>query len=44
MPRECIGKGYAAAPYVFGVKASIVTNNRRAPGGLFELHTRALRV
>jgi IS5 family transposase len=27
---ECIGKGKAAAPYEFGVKASIVTNN--APG------------
>jgi IS5 family transposase len=30
---ECIGKGKASAPYEFGVKASIVTNNRRAPGG-----------
>jgi transposase, IS5 family len=39
---ECIGKGNAAAPYEFGVKASIVTNNRRAPGGLFVLHARAL--
>jgi hypothetical protein len=28
---ECIGKGNAAAPYEFGVKASIVTNNHRAP-------------
>lgn len=37
-----IGKGKAAAPYEFGVKASIVTNNRRAPGGLFVLHARAL--
>src|SRR6476619_7551829 len=27
---ECIGKGKATAPYEFGVKASIVTNNRRA--------------
>ena len=36
------GKGKAAAPYEFGVKASIVTNNRRAPGGLFVLHARAL--
>src|ERR1700760_733990 len=27
---ECIGKGKASAPYEFGVKASIVTNNRRA--------------
>ncbi len=39
---ECIGKGKAAAPYEFCVKASIVTNNRRAPGGLFVLHARAL--
>jgi IS5 family transposase len=35
-----IGKGNAAAPYKFGVKASIVTNDRRAPGGLFVLHAR----
>jgi hypothetical protein len=27
---ECIGKGKAAAPYEFGVKASIVTTNSRA--------------
>ncbi|MEY9460448.1 IS5 family transposase [Bradyrhizobium ottawaense] len=39
---ECIGKGKAAAPYEFGVKASIVTNNRRSPGGLFVLHARGL--
>ncbi|MCK1312124.1 IS5 family transposase, partial [Bradyrhizobium sp. 23] len=39
---ECIGKGKAAAPYEFGVKASIVSNNRRAPGGLFVLHARSL--
>jgi IS5 family transposase len=39
---ECIGKGKAGAPYEFGVKASIVTNNRRAPGGLFVLHARAM--
>ena len=39
---ECIGKGKASAPYEFGLKASIVTNNRRAPGGLFVLHARAL--
>jgi hypothetical protein len=39
---ECIGKGKASAPYEFGVKASIVTNNCRAPGGLFVLHARAL--
>jgi transposase, IS5 family len=35
-------QGKASAPYEFGMKASIVTNNRRAPGGLFVLHTRAL--
>jgi transposase, IS5 family len=39
---ECIGKGKAAAPYEFGVKASIVTNNRRAPGGLLVLHASAM--
>ncbi|MCP1835632.1 hypothetical protein J2R76_003972 [Bradyrhizobium sp. USDA 4532] len=39
---ECIGKDRAAAPYEFGVKASIVTNNRRAPGGLFALHAKSL--
>jgi IS5 family transposase len=39
---ECIGKGKASAPYEFGVKASVVTNNRPAPGGQFVLHTKAL--
>lgn len=39
---ECIGKGKASAPYEFGVKASIVTTNRRAPGGQFVLHARTL--
>jgi IS5 family transposase len=39
---ECIGKGKARAPYEFGVKASIVTTNRRAPGGQFVLHAKAL--
>jgi IS5 family transposase len=39
---ECIGKSNAAAPYEFGVKASIVTNNHRAPGGRFVLHARAM--
>ena len=39
---ECIGKGKASAPYEFGVKASIVTTNARAPGGQFVLHTKAL--
>jgi hypothetical protein len=37
---ECIGKGKASAPYKFGVKASIVTTNARAPGGQFVLHAR----
>ena len=32
---KCIGKGKASAPYEFGVKASIVTTNARAPGGQF---------
>src|SRR6187399_3244703 len=39
---ECIGKGKASAPYEFGVKASIVTTNARAPGGQFVLHAAAL--
>ncbi len=39
---ECIGKGKASAPYEFGVKASIVTTNARAPGGQFVLHAQAL--
>ena len=39
---ECIGKGKASAPYEFGVKASIVTTNSRAPGGQFVLHAKAL--
>ena len=39
---ECIGKGKASAPYEFGVKASVATNNRPAPGGQFVLHTKAL--
>jgi IS5 family transposase len=39
---ECIGKGKATAPYEFGVKASIVTTNVRAPGGQFVLHAKAL--
>ena len=39
---ECIGKGKASAPYEFGVKASIVTANARAPGGQFVLHAKAL--
>jgi hypothetical protein len=39
---ECIGKGKAAAPYEAGIKASIVTNNRPAPGGQFVLHAKAV--
>src|SRR5262249_23487098 len=39
---ECIGKGKASAPYEFGVKASVVTTNARAPGGQFALHARTL--
>jgi len=39
---ECIGKGKASAPYEFGVKASVVTTNTRAPGGQFVLHARSL--
>jgi IS5 family transposase len=39
---ECIGKGKASAPYEFGVKASIVTTNARAPGGQFVLHAKSL--
>src|SRR5262249_41570992 len=37
---ECIGKGKASAPYEFGVKASVVTTNARAPGGQFVLHAK----
>jgi hypothetical protein len=39
---ECLGKDKASAPYEFGVKASIVTTNSRAPGGQFVLHAKAL--
>jgi IS5 family transposase len=39
---ECIGKGKARTPWEFGVKASIVTTNRRAPGGQFVLHATSL--
>ncbi|MEY9593098.1 hypothetical protein ABIA06_005389 [Bradyrhizobium yuanmingense] len=35
-------QGQGRRTYEFGVKASIVTNNRRAPGGLFVLHARSL--
>jgi len=39
---ECIGKGKAHRPYEFGVKVSIATTNRRAKGGRFVLHAKAL--
>ena len=39
---ECIGKGKAAKPYEFGVKVSITTTNKRAKGGQFVLHAKAL--
>ena len=39
---ECISKGKVNAQYEFGVKASIVTTNARAPGGQFVLHAKAL--
>lgn len=39
---ECIGKGKAHKPYEFGVKVSIATTNRRAKGGQFVLHAKAL--
>lgn len=39
---ECIGKGKARTPWEFGVKASIVTTNRRAPGGQFVLQATSL--
>src|SRR5262245_20554778 len=39
---RCFGRGKASAPYEFGVKASVVTTNARAPGGQFVLHARTL--
>ena len=39
---KCIGKGKARTPYEFGVKVSLSTTNRRAKGGQFILHTKAL--
>ena len=38
--KRLIGK--ARSPYEFGVKASIVTTNRRAPGRQFVLHATSL--
>ena len=39
---ECIGKGKARTPYEFGVKVSLAATNRRAKGGQFILHAKAL--
>ena len=42
LPRSNASARKASAPYEFGVKASIVTTNGRAPGGQFVLHAKAL--
>jgi len=39
---ECIGKGKARTRFEFGVKVSLATTNRRAPGGQFVLGARSL--
>ena len=39
---ECIGKGKPHKPYEFGVKVSLTTTNKRAKGGQFILHAKAL--
>lgn len=39
---ECIGKGKAHRPYEFGVKVSVATTHRRAKGGQFAIHAKAL--
>jgi len=39
---ECIGKGKAHAPYEFGVKVSVAATLKRAKGGQFALHAKAL--
>ena len=39
---ECIGKGKAQARFEFGVKVSLATTNRAAPGGQFVLGARTL--
>ena len=39
---ECIGKGKAHRPYEFGVKVSVATTLRRARGGQFVTHVKAL--
>ena len=40
--RVGFGKGKARAPYEFGVKVSLTTTNKRAKGGQFILHAKAL--
>jgi IS5 family transposase len=39
---ECIGKGKARTRFEFGVKVSLATTNRTAPGGQFVIGARAL--
>jgi IS5 family transposase len=39
---ECIGKGKARTRFEFGVKVSLATNNRTAPGGQFVIGARTL--
>ena len=39
---ECVGKGKAHKPYEFGVKVSVATTLKRAPGGQFVLNAKAL--
>jgi IS5 family transposase len=39
---ECIGKGKARTRFEFGVKVSLATTNRPAPGGQFVLGARSL--
>ena len=39
---ECIGKGKARTRFEFGVKVSLATTNRTAPGGQFVLGARTL--
>lgn len=40
---ECIGKGKARKPYEFGVKVSVTTPLHCSAGGLFVLHSEALK-
>ncbi|MGK7871623.1 IS5 family transposase [Falsiroseomonas sp. E2-1-a20] len=39
---ECIGKGKARTRFEFGVKVSLATTNRTAPGGMFVIGARSL--